>query len=421
MTAADRARAGLVDGLLTSGRIRSPAVEEALRTVPRHLFLPGVTLQTAYADDTVAVQYVDGLATSSASQPSMVAIMLEQLDLRPGHRVLEIGAGTGWNAALMARIVGPAGRVTTVDIDPDLVAGTTAHLAAAEVATAEVAAAEVAAAEVAAPVEVICADGVLGHPEGAPYDRIVLTVGSGDIWPAWVEQLAPDGRLLLPLGLRGSQLSVALDLASDGRLHSHSVRSCGFIRLRGSGASVGPSAALPGGLTLHGTEDGPAFDPGALAAVLDEPGEPVTSPVRLVAADVWDGFGLWLALTEPGAGRLMGAATGPLASAVDSLALVLATAAGAAQAGVAALVSEAEGGASTVRPFGAAGPACADRLLDALDTWVAAGSPAAPDWRITVVPGPAPPGAAAVGKEHCHLLLEPARRAGSTGTIRPPV
>ena len=164
MSAADRARTAMVDALRSSGRVHSRAVEEALRTVPRHLFLPGATVVTAYADDAVAVQHVDGAATSSASQPSMVAIMLEQLDLRPGHRVLEIGAGTGWNAALMARIVGPTGQVTTIDIDPDLVAGAAAHVAAAG----------------GPDVRVICGDGALGHPAEAPYDRVVLTVGSGE-------------------------------------------------------------------------------------------------------------------------------------------------------------------------------------------------------------------------------------------------
>src|SRR5690242_7599402 len=219
MGAADRARARLVDGL-RDGVLRNAAVlggrgcsadisadvsatvEAAFRAVPRHLFLPGVPLPRAYADEAVAVQAVDGVTTSSASQPSMMAIMLAQLDLHPGHRVLEVGAGTGYNAALMTRLVGPEGRVVAVDIDADLVEGAGRHLAAAGVGG----------------VELVCADGALGHPPGAPYDRIVLTVGSGVVRPEWIAQLAPGGRLLLPLALRGTQLSVALDLGSDGLL-----------------------------------------------------------------------------------------------------------------------------------------------------------------------------------------------------------
>ena len=107
--------------------------------------------------------------------------------------------------------------MVAVDIDADLVDGAARHLAAAGVGD----------------VELVCGDGALGHPPGAPYDRIVLTVGSGDVRPEWVAQLAPGGRLLLPLALRGTQLSVALDLGADGALRSDSVHRCAFVRLRG--------------------------------------------------------------------------------------------------------------------------------------------------------------------------------------------
>ena len=94
----------------------------------------------------------------------------------------------------------PTGSVTAVDIDAELIDSAARHLAAAGVTG----------------VRLVCADGALGHPPDAPYDRIVLTVGSSDVRPEWVAQLAPGGRLLLPLALRGSQLSVALDLGPDG-------------------------------------------------------------------------------------------------------------------------------------------------------------------------------------------------------------
>src|SRR5712692_11171534 len=92
----------LVDQLRAAGTIVSPAVESAFRTVPRHLFLPGVPVEDVYRDAAVTTKRVDGVALSSSSQPSIMATMLEQLDLQPGHSVLEIGAGTGYNAALMA-------------------------------------------------------------------------------------------------------------------------------------------------------------------------------------------------------------------------------------------------------------------------------------------------------------------------------
>ena len=150
------------------------------------------------------MQRIDGIATSSASQPSMMAIMLEQLAVRPGDRVLEIGAGTGYNAALLSRIVGSTGAVTSVDIDAELIDSAARHLPRPESAGSS-----------------WCVRTVRsGYPPRAPYDRIVLTVGSSDVRPEWVTQLARGGRLLLPLALRGSQLSVALDLGPDGLLRS---------------------------------------------------------------------------------------------------------------------------------------------------------------------------------------------------------
>lgn len=394
----------MVDALRDGGRVRSPAVEKALRAVARHLFLPGLPIAGAYADEAVAVQFADGVATSSASQPSMVAIMLEQLELEPGHRVLEIGAGTGYNAALMATLVGPLGRVISVDIDEELVDRAAAHLAAAGVGG----------------VELVTADGALGHPPGAPYDRIVLTVGSDDVRPEWVEQLAPGGRLLLPLAVRGSQLSIALDLGDDQVLRSSSVRSCAFIRLRGEGASVDGSVLLDGaGLALQVAEDGPAPDVAGVRAALAAPGELVAAAVPLGAVDVWDGFGLWLALTEPGACRLHATEPEPglsrdllpLAHAGSTVAL--ATAPDDQLPGLAAVVpmpGKTRGRAAGpvgVRPFGPGGPALAARLLAALQRWAAAGQPEAANWRFTVTPrhptgaeSPIPGGKYVVTKAH---------------------
>jgi protein-L-isoaspartate(D-aspartate) O-methyltransferase len=297
VTAAEQASAQLVDALCAAGRIRSPVVERAFRAVPRHLFLPTFPLSEAYADEAVPTRFAEGAATSSASQPSMMAIMLEQLELRPGHRVLEIGAGTGYNAALMATVVGEDGAVTAVDIDQDLVDTAAEHLAAA---------AEHLAAVGSAKVRLVCGDGALGQPDDAPYDRIVLTVGSDDVRPEWVAQLAPGGRLLLPLAVRGSQLSVALDLGEDGVLRSDSVQSCMFIRLRGIGSGSTGRVALAGtGLVVELPPDGAAVDPARVGAALGEPARPIPAPLPLRQADIWDGFGLWLALTEPRAIRLV--------------------------------------------------------------------------------------------------------------------
>ncbi|MBO0790784.1 MAG: methyltransferase domain-containing protein, partial [Ktedonobacteraceae bacterium] len=206
----------LVDLLLKRQNIVSPEVEMAFRTVPRHLFLPGVTPEEAYRDQAIPVKVVDGQFLSTSSQPAMMAIMLEQLQLRPGMRVLEIGAGTGYNASLMAHIVGKSGQVITIDIDEDIVEGARTHLAEAGYGH----------------VQVLCADGAQGCAQAAPYDRIILTVSAGDIAPDWLHQLAPGGRLLLPLALRSMQVSVAFEQKQD-HLASVSVKACGFVGLRG--------------------------------------------------------------------------------------------------------------------------------------------------------------------------------------------
>jgi protein-L-isoaspartate(D-aspartate) O-methyltransferase len=219
-------RETLVNKLLAAEIITQPAVAEAFRVLPRHIFLPGVEVTRAYEDIAIVTKEIHGVPVSSSSQPAMMAIMLEQLDLQAGQRVLEIGAGTGFNAALMARLVGDPSLVTTVDIDDDLVTQARTNLAAAGFEG----------------VNAICADGGQGYRPNAPYDRIVLTVGAWDISPAWLEQLREGGILLLPLDFNGPQLSVAFE-KRDGALHSRSARCCGFMRLRGEHA--GPDIIAP--------------------------------------------------------------------------------------------------------------------------------------------------------------------------------
>ncbi len=218
----------LMAGQLTrSGVVRSAALAKAFGDVPRHLFLPEVVLATVYSDQVIETKRDErGRAISSSSQPSMMAMMLEQLELRPGQRVLEIGAGTGYNAALMGHVVGPSGSVVTVDIDDDLVeqAGSNLQVAGAGNVTA------------------VRADGAQGWPPGAPYDRIILTAGATDITPAWFEQLAGDGILVGPLALQGTQLSVAFERVAD-HLESMSILECRFMTMRGELSETARPAA----------------------------------------------------------------------------------------------------------------------------------------------------------------------------------
>ncbi|MBL7491906.1 hypothetical protein I6A60_20250 [Frankia sp. AgB1.9] len=188
----------MVDGLRPWGAALSSQVGEAMRAVPRHLFLPGVPLKRAYGPDPVVTyRDGDGAAVSSASSPGTVAGMLAQLDALPGHRVLEIGAGTGYNAALLAYLVGPAGSVTTIEYDAD--------------------AARTALSGLGEAVTVVQGDGMLGGPEGPVFDRIVVTAGAWDIPKAWWAQRAEDGRLVVPLRLLGPFSSVPRRSCAAGR------------------------------------------------------------------------------------------------------------------------------------------------------------------------------------------------------------
>src|SRR5215471_1073507 len=269
----------LIDALVSRHVIRDPRVEAAFRAIPRHLFLPDVPLAEAYRNEAIPTKLADGEAISSSSQPEIMAIMLEQLELEPGLSVLEIGAGTGYNAALMAHVVGEAGTVTPVDLDADLVDGARAHFAAAGLEG----------------VRVVLGDGGLGCPDGAPYDRIILTVGVWDIAPAWREQLRPGGRLVLPLTVGGSQKSVAFVRAED-ELVSVSVKDCAFMRLRG--AFAGPPTRVILGATpdlrLH-VRDPLAVDAEAAYAVLNGAAIDLPTGVKVTGREAYGGLVLWLA------------------------------------------------------------------------------------------------------------------------------
>src|SRR5918992_5559824 len=115
----ERVRAGVPD---------ADGIVDAFARVPRHVFLPGVPLDAVYSDDAVVTRDEGGVPTSSSTQPSLMVRMLEQLDVRPGLHALEVGAGTGYNAAILAAL---GAAVTTVELQPDVAAAAARHLRAA--------------------------------------------------------------------------------------------------------------------------------------------------------------------------------------------------------------------------------------------------------------------------------------------------
>ncbi|MCO5994799.1 methyltransferase, FxLD system [Actinoallomurus rhizosphaericola] len=283
-------RAGLVDYIRRRGTFRTPQVEQAFLAVPRHLFLEGVDLATAYAPQVVITKRApDGSAISSASHPNLVAAQLEDLDVHPGHRVLEIGAATGINAALIAEVAGDAGRVVTIEIDEDLTAGARAALARAGYRN----------------VEAICGDGAAGYPVGAPYDRIIVTAEAWDIPSPWWEQLAPGGRIVVPLRLHGSGLtrSIAFDLNSSGRMVSRHARVCGFVPMRGSAAHGDHITQLSPDVVLKLDARDP-HDDDLLTQALTHPAHEHWTGLRVRDDEPVEHLDLWLATSASRFGRL---------------------------------------------------------------------------------------------------------------------
>ncbi len=274
----------LVDGLVEKGAIQSATVEGAFRRVARHHFLPDAPLEQVYGDNAVTTKVgAAGQALSSSTQPSIMAGMLEQLQLKAGQRVLEIGAGTGYNAALMAEIVGPQGAVVTLDVDEDIVAGARAHLAASGHTA----------------VQVVRRDGALGYAEAGPYDGIILTVGAPDIAPAWREQLTEGGRIVLPLVLRSRQRSIAFDKRGDV-LTSASIRSgIVFIPLRDTpGASENVVPLVDDSSLVIEVADTARIDAGDVLRLLGLAGSRVDAGLRDVGPEEIAALATWLELHD---------------------------------------------------------------------------------------------------------------------------
>jgi protein-L-isoaspartate(D-aspartate) O-methyltransferase len=192
--------------------ITDRAVLDAFAATPRHLFLPGSDLDDAYRDDAVPTRWANGRPTSSSTQPSLMATMIEGLALRPGMRVLEIGAGTGYNAAVIARLTGAP--VVSIDVQADVVLDARAALARADVSG----------------VRVEHADGYAGFPATGPYERIIVTCGIRGVPPGWLTQLDAGGFALVPLAHGG--LHPLIRVSADARASVH-YGHAGFMHAAG--------------------------------------------------------------------------------------------------------------------------------------------------------------------------------------------
>lgn len=208
-------RERLVHDLVRSGYIRSDAVRDAFRRVPREAFVSPRDRDRAYVDTPLPIPY-----GQTISAPSMVAIMLEEAALKESERVLELGAGSGYHAALIACLVG-AENVVTVERIPELAEWGRANLAAAGFPA----------------VRVVTGDGSLGFPDGAPYACILATAGAPRLPAAWARQLGPHGRIVAPIGSsRNEQVLAVATRQPDGSLDVRYATACAFVPLIGEDA-----------------------------------------------------------------------------------------------------------------------------------------------------------------------------------------
>ncbi|MEM7823901.1 MAG: protein-L-isoaspartate(D-aspartate) O-methyltransferase [Candidatus Aenigmatarchaeota archaeon] len=171
--------AELIKSIRAAGYLKSASVEKALRAVPRHLFVPKQLTAMAYRDCPLSIGH-----GQTISQPSTVVAMTEALQPKRGQKILEVGAGSGWQAGLLGHIVGPKGMVWTIERIIELVHMAKHNLKAAGIKN----------------VHVIHGDGSMGLPNHAPFDRIIVTAACPKIPPLLTTQLKPKGRMVIPVG-----------------------------------------------------------------------------------------------------------------------------------------------------------------------------------------------------------------------------
>ena len=337
-----------VEQIRQSGVPLSPALAAALANVPREAFVPdgfqlrdggwvmpgdSGFLDRVYQDDVLVTKVERGVPVSSSSQPSLMAIMIAALEVRPGLRVLEIGAGTGYNAALLAYL---GTRVTSVDVQADVAERAAAALAAAGVAEARV----------------LYGDGYTGVP-AERFDRVIVTVGVAGVSPRWLEQLDEDGFAVVPVEHAGNHPVLVVRGAPGGPVGATVVCPSGFMSAAGPLTASHPYAhpvpAPPGSMVAFTQVAGPRWDP----------------PLDMLAyRDLWYAAGVWHRRASHATVRR------------DQNSLVL--------------LDEARTGGAMIQPDGAVlagGPDAERYAADAteiVDRWEAAGCPPMQAWYVTL-------------------------------------
>ncbi|GAB7181512.1 methyltransferase domain-containing protein [Kitasatospora sp. Ki12] len=278
---AEAGRARLASALIANGSLTADWLP-GYHSVPRHWFVPALVWpgqgdgvrqgeavnrhadpaawwRAVYSDVPLTTQWDDGdhsgegrgtTPTSSNSMPTMVFSMLAALDTGPGDRVLEVGTGTGWNAALLSQRLG-SGNVVTVEVDEENAAEARQRLARAGHSPT-----------------LVVGDGTAGHPDRAPYDRVIATCSVRRVPPAWIEQTRPGGLIVAPWGPEyGGEAVVRLTVDGDGTASGPFVGSSAFMRLRQQRADrPGSLEYLSGPWPADGTRSSTTLSPEALGS-----------------------------------------------------------------------------------------------------------------------------------------------------------
>jgi len=210
-TSSEALRLYMVEKQLRRRGIHDERVLEAMSVIPREDFVPEGAAGTAYVDEPISIGH-----GQTISQPYMTALMAQALELSGGERVLEIGAGCGYAAAVLSML---AAEVVAIEIVPELAAIARRNL-------------EITGRD--RNVRVVCSDGSLGDPEGAPYDAISVAAAAPDVPRQLVDQLADPGRLVIPVGSLSEQ-ELVVKQKRDGKIITRVAARCRFVPLRGGG------------------------------------------------------------------------------------------------------------------------------------------------------------------------------------------
>ncbi len=201
----------LVKHLVSVGALKTPRIIEAFRKIPRHFFVRKDYLNHAYDD--IPLPTYNG---QTISQPYTVAIMTEALDPKPGEKILEIGAGSGYQAAIIGKCVGTKGKIITIELESDLVEISKKNIEKIKLKN----------------VIIIHGDGKLGYSKEAPYDKCIITAACDEIPKKVIEQVKVGGRIVAPVNDFLGQKMLVVDKISETEFKKEDLGSFVFVPLR---------------------------------------------------------------------------------------------------------------------------------------------------------------------------------------------